>query len=410
MESMVDFAYRSVPLWRDVFDKAGVKPGQIRTRADLARLPLSSKKTLLERPVKDRVGIAESDCVKMSTSGTTGGPMPVFYSKKFYDYGNVMVQFWVRGRQGASAFSKNAMITYDARAHASRETEARPLPVRRGNVLGALTPVAGRVYDAQTRRFFISNSVEEILPGMIEFRPGRITGSPAYLRLLADAVKSRHETRLRPRSVLTLGEPLDGPTRAHIEEAFGCNVFDGYGCNETWVIATECSHKTLHVWTDSVIVEVLKDGRQARPGEEGDIYVTTLRNEAMPLFRYDMGDRGVAGDSTCPCGWRTPTLKSVEGRRVDYVSASDGRPVSPKRVSTLMNAVTGMPRCQLVEVSGSQFVLRVFGGNEDAERSLIESLQKELGDVTIRVSHEKPDALGIKFRPVVSHVAASSPR
>ncbi len=404
LHDMAVFASSTIALWRDVFKASGLDPERIKSPEALCQLPFSSKKDLLAKPLEERLGIPASECVVMSTSGTTGGPMPVFYSKKFFDYMAGVIRFRIRRMQGCPSHLKSATITYDANARLANDPNNRPLAVRRSNAMGLLTPLASPLYDRLTKRFYIATGVQDIMTGLIEFGPGRISGSPAYMRMIADASRTDPSIEFNLHSIISIGEPLDEPTRRYLETSLDCDVFDGYGSNETGIVAVECKHKSgLHIMTDSVIVEVLRDGEPVKKGEEGDVFVTTLKNRAMPLFRYDMGDRAVLGGSGCACGRKTAVLKSIEVRRLDYVMAGDGRMVSPRRISSIIHSIDCAPKCQLVELERFRFQLRIF--DEGNPKELVDALARELGDVTISVSLEKPDVLKAKFRPVISRLS-----
>jgi phenylacetate-CoA ligase len=114
-----------------------------------------------------------------------------------------------------------------------------------------------------------------------------------------------------------------------IEAVFGCPVFNRYGCREVGIIASECpAHDGLHVAAEGLVVEVLCDGRPARPGELGAVVVTDLLNRAMPLIRYRVGDAAVPEDRPCACGRGLPRLRSVTGRVADFLVGADGRLVA----------------------------------------------------------------------------------
>jgi phenylacetate-CoA ligase len=281
-------------------------------------------------------------------------------------------------------------------------SERAPSTRSKGGI-GPLSRLFGWAHDRWTKRLVVSTDVGNIMDDLAKYKPDRIFGSPAYLRLVADALNSGAERGIKPKTLLSFGEPLDEPMRRYLEDTFVCDVFNAYGSNETGMIAFECEAKSgLHIVQDSVIVEVLNDGKPVGEGEEGEVYVTTLRNKGMPLFRYDVGDRAVMGGHSCRCGRKSPKLRSIEGRRSDFVTSSTGRLVSPLRVGTIMHAIRGLPKYQLVEHRRSEFVLRVFQSDHGTVDELVLALKNELGDVDVRVSLERPDALRAKFRPVIS--------
>ena len=113
------------------------------------------------------------------------------------------------------------------------------------------------------------------------------------------------------------------PLRAQIEHAFQAECFDDYSTFEFHHVAYECPRHRYHLAADNVAVEFVRDGRPARPGEEGEILLTGLTNNAMPLIRYAIGDVGVPGDEICPCGRGFPTMQLIQGRVDDFVVLPD---------------------------------------------------------------------------------------
>ena len=146
-------------------------------------------------------------------------------------------------------------------------------------------------------------------------------------------------------AILTSASTLHPFMRAKIEKVFGCRVFDRYGCREVGSIACECSeHAGLHVFPWGNYVEIVDDKGQPVPaGQEGNILVTSLTNFAMPLIRYQIGDRGsLAPEGSCPCGRPGQILQRISGRRTDDFTTRSGRLVPGiyfvHMVSTTLNA------------------------------------------------------------------------
>lgn len=175
------------------------------------------------------------------------------------------------------------------------------------------------------RTALLGYNVEEILPEILDFKPSIITGSPSYLRQLAETVISKRIDELRPKVLVAGGEPLDEPTRKHLENTFDCKAYNSYGAFDVGYLALECTNKLgSHILADSLVMEVMKDGNLVAPGERGDIVVTGLSNSAMPLLRYRLGDVGILTDETCSCGRAFPMLKSIEGRSIDQLFLPNG--------------------------------------------------------------------------------------
>lgn len=151
-----------------------------------------------------------------------------------------------------------------------------------------------------------------------------------YVSMLTEFARHLREhghdgSQLGLKVVITTAEALTGPHRELLEEVFDAPVQNEYGCGEVGAIAYECPAGSLHVMAENLLVEILKeDGSPARPGESGRVVVTDLNNRAMPLIRYEVGDRAVRG-SSCGCGRGYAVLGEIQGRAYDFVRDRAGR-------------------------------------------------------------------------------------
>jgi len=167
---------------------------------------------------------------------------------------------------------------------------------------------------------------------------------------------------LRPRLVITAGEVLTPRLRRQIGESFQSPVFEMYSSHELGTAAWQCPRAgTLHVADDAVIVEVLKDGRPAAPGEAGEVVVTRLHGFAMPFIRYRLGDLVTQGDARCPCGAPFSTILTVQGRMLDYFPLAGGRLLHPYEVVAVVleRAKPWLGQYQLTQERANRVVLRV---------------------------------------------------
>lgn len=136
------------------------------------------------------------------------------------------------------------------------------------------------------------------------------------------------------RELRTFGELLESSLRPLCQRVWGVRVVDGYSSQEVGYIALQCPQaEHYHVQAESVLVEVLDDdGEPCRPGEVGRVVITTLKNYAMPLIRYAIGDYaevGAVGKEGCPCGRGLPVLQRIVGRQRNMAILPDGRRVWP---------------------------------------------------------------------------------
>ncbi len=116
------------------------------------------------------------------------------------------------------------------------------------------------------------------------------------------------------RALLVAGEPTSTEKRRRIGELWSARVFEDFGSTETGSLGGECPAGSLHLWSDRLLFEVLDPATGAVSEEgHGELVVTTLEREAMPLVRYRLGDVVEVSNAGCACGWRLPTVR-VSGR------------------------------------------------------------------------------------------------
>jgi phenylacetate-CoA ligase len=206
------------------------------------------------------------------------------------------------------------------------------------------------------------------------------------------------------KTVITNAEPLFEHQREAIREAFGCSARESYGMAEMAAGASKCGHERLHLWPDAGVLE-LDDGKEIRLRGEGDFICTGLINEAMPLIRYRVGDRGVlSGHSgACECGRTLPVLDRIEGRNSDLLVTRDGR-----RIFWLNPVFDGLPvvEAQICQESLRSLCVRLVVQDQHVDRAcamIRERLQRRIGDVEIHFERVTgiPRTSAGKFRPVI---------
>jgi len=309
LRRVIAHAYANVAYWRGLFDRAGLKPQDIREAEDLAAIPVATRQDLNSagRAALLTQGLAPRGLVVHSTTGSSGRPFR-FCRGEWEEH--LLNQFRIRARrqQGVRWRDRVAIVR--------------------------LTPVGGSRLSRLRKALGIRLShlvdcrqePEAILTQLDRLRPDVIIGYPATLTHLAPLLDRGRWPGIRPRLMATGGETLIPAMRRRIEEAFGARVFDAYGAHEANLLAWECPQTGLyHVCDDNVIVEILRDGRPAAQGQRGLVVATALHAYAMPFLRLRMDDVATRGPTPCPCGQPFSTLRAIEGRMHDYFPLPDGR-------------------------------------------------------------------------------------
>jgi phenylacetate-CoA ligase len=318
LRRLLDHAYHHVSHYREQWQALGFHPSSLRSLADLGRLP-----------VLDREGLRTSlyfgllsdnhrkrAIQRISTSGSTGEPLTLYVDRR---------QLELRWAATLRSMEWTGYRFGDRHARLWHHTIG----------MSASQVVREQVDTWLCRRLFIpafdmdDRSIARTIARLRRFRPVLIDGYAESLHLLSTYLREHGDREgLGLRGIITSAQTLPEASRQAIEEAFGCRVFDKYGSREFSGIAYECeAHAGHHVVAENMIVEILVDGRPARPGEIGEVVVTDLNNLCLPLIRYRLGDRAEAGDDgeACPCGRGLPRIGRIEGRLQAMILGSHGR-------------------------------------------------------------------------------------
>jgi phenylacetate-coenzyme A ligase PaaK-like adenylate-forming protein len=316
LRRLVHHAFHHVAYYRQAFDERGLKPEDIRGLDDLARLPLLDKPDVRDNVYLDLLSDNHDKrrILKITTSGSTGEPFVCYADRD---------QLEIRWAATQRSLEWTGYRFGDPQARLWHQTIGMSWHQILRERLDALL----------SRRIFIPafemspGRVSEAVQRLRRHRPVLIDGYAECFNYLAEYVRSHELPAIRPKAIVSSAQVLPEESREAIERAFATRVFDKYGSREFSGIAYECeAHAGHHVVAESYVVEVLRDGRSARPGELGEVVITDLNNFCMPFIRYRIGDLAVAMDprEPCPCGRGLPRLGRIEGRIQAMIVGADG--------------------------------------------------------------------------------------
>jgi phenylacetate-CoA ligase len=393
LRGLIDHCYETVPYYRELFDRHGVAPTDIREPEDLKKLPVLTKEVVRENT--DRLisrAYRKRSLIKGLTSGTSGKALELFYTRD-------AVQFqwavWWRHRARFGLRLGDPSLSFGAR-QPTPITQHRPPFWRRNRALAKtylstyhLTPQ----YMPQIVEFLNQTdfdfyagypSAMAVLAGFMRDAGLRLTNRPKYVVSGADALLPCFERLLR--------------------DTWGVPVTENYGTGECCVNFSKCEHGRFHDDYEFAMAELLDDPHNPKGSKR--IVSTGLANWAMPLIRYETGDLALESDERCPCGRATRVLRGIDGRIEDYVRTPDGKMAIG--MNQVFEWVPGAREMQIVQNRLDRITVRIVrreSYGESDTKALLQELRNRLGDeiaIDIDFVDGIPRAANGKFRAVVS--------
>ena len=325
LKSLVCRLYSFSPFYHDRMKEQKVHPDDIRELSDITKLPFMFKRDLRDNYPDKIFTATQEELVRYHvSSGTTGKPTVVGYTQHDLDTWTISL----------------------ARALTS-------IGLGRGDVLqnsygyGLFTGGLGLHYGAERIGATVLptsvGNTERQIELMQDLGTTAIACTPSYLLHIGEVAEKmgvdiKKDTKLR--TGILGAEPWTDGMRTRLETWLGIKAYDIYGTSElSGPMFTECAEqKGFHVWSDIAYVEVIdpKTGEPLGPGERGELTITILQKEALPMVRYRIGDISIMDDSTCSCGRTHPRVQRIQGR-VDDMLIIRGINVFPSQVEyTLM--------------------------------------------------------------------------
>ncbi|NDZ81547.1 phenylacetate--CoA ligase [Streptomyces sp. SID10853] len=382
-------AYENVPFYRESFDKAGLRPEDCRTLADLARFPFTCKADLRDQYPFGMFAVPQSDVRRIhASSGTTGRPTVVGYTERDLSTWADVVARSIRAAGGRPGDKVHVAYGY-----------------------GLFTGGLGAHYGAERLGCTVIPASGGMTARQVQliqdFRPEVIMVTPTYMLTLLDEFERRG---IDPRSTsLRVGifgaEPWTEEMRREIEERFAIDAVDIYGLSEVMGpgVAQECveTKDGLHIWEDHFYPEVVDPvtGEALPDGEQGELVFTSLTKEAMPVIRYRTRDLTRLLPGTARTFRR---MERITGRSDDLVIVR-GVNLFPTQVEEIVLRTPGLaPHFQLrLTREGRMDALTVRAearqdaspeARETAARSVTAAIKDSIG-ISARVEVVAPETL-----------------
>jgi len=360
--------------YKDLYRQLGLSADSVNSVGDLQKLPFTNKQNLRDNFPYGFLGLPQRDLIRLhSTSGTTGNPTVIFHNRHDIDsWANLMARsLYCAGIRDTDVFQNICGYGLFTGGLGFQYGIER---------LGCLSIPAGA-----------GNSPRQIKL-MRDYGTTVAHAIPSYLSRLYEVFQEegldpRKDTKLR--TFVIGAEPHTEEQRRRIEEMFGVKAYNSFGLTEMNGpgVAFECTFQNgLHIWEDSYLVEIINPDtlEPVADGEIGELVMTTLDRQAMPLIRYRTRDVTTLVSEQCACGRTLRRIRRI-GRRSDDMFIIRGVNVFPSQVETALLRVEGtLPHYQIIltrEVGLDQMEVQVEVTPEvfSDEIRKLETLQQQLG-------------------------------
>jgi phenylacetate-CoA ligase len=386
LRKISSYVYKNCPTYKNKFDSHGIKPQSIQSIDDIKKLPFTTKNDMRDQYPFGLFSVPRKDLVEIHvSSGTTGNPTLVGYTR-------ADIQLWsdVMARSLCCAGAETDDIIQIAYGY------------------GLFTGGLGFHYGALEMGLTIiptsSGQTKRQLKIMEDFKPRILCCTPSYALYMAEEAK---ELGLDPRqSSWKIGifgaEPWSVAMRSEIESTWDMLATDVYGLSEIIGpgVSQECHYKDgLHIYSDVFYPEIInpETGEEVQDGESGELVITTLTKEGIPLIRYRTRDIVSINYERCRCGRTSPRISKIKGRTDDMIVVR-GINVFPSQIEHVLLQIEGtQPHYQLVvdRKAGSMDELELM---VEVEERFFSDEMKELENFGAKIKYEIESVLGVNVK------------
>ena len=400
LRALLAHAKAHVPYYRDLFTRIGFDPAEVRSLADLQRLPFLGKPEIRANTEALKADNA-TGLARFNTGGSSGEPLIFFIGNQRVSHD--VAAKWRATRWWGVDIGDPEIVVWGSPIELTAQDRVRAI---RDKLLRTELLPAFEMSEAK---------LDDFVARIRARRPKMLFGYPSALSHIAQHAEKRgmRMDDLGIRVAFCTSEKLYDHQREPIERVFGCAVANGYGSRDAGFIAHQCPSGGMHLTAEDVIVEIIDaEGRVLPPGHAGEIVVTHLATGDFPFIRYRTGDVAVMDTAHCACGRGLPMLKEIQGRATDFVVARDGTVMHGLALIYILRDLPQVAGFRIVQETLDHTRVQVVPGpgfGADITLRIQRGLAARLGD-GVRIEVEQvveiaPERSG-KYRYVVSKVEA----
>jgi phenylacetate-CoA ligase len=383
LKKLIPYIYNNCPVYKKKLDDAGVKPDGIKSIDDIKRLPFTTKIDMRDNYPYGLFSSSGKDVIEIHiSSGTTGNPTLVGYTRSDVAlWSDVMARTiccaggepgdTIQIAYGYGLFTGGLGFHYGA-----LELGMRIIPTSAG----------------QTARQ---------LKIMQDFKPRVIACTPSYVLYMAEEAKTMGIDPAKGNWKIGIfgAEPWSESMRKEIEQIWNMAATDVYGLSEIIGpgVAQECTYKDgLHIYSDVFYPEIIdpKTDKEVEQGQSGELVITTLTKQAIPLIRYRTRDIVSIRYDKCRCGRTSPRISKIKGRTDDMIIVR-GINVFPSQIEHVLLGIKGtQPHYQII-VDRKAHQLDEVEVLVEVEEKIFSDEVKKLNELSQKIKKEIESALSI---------------
>ncbi len=402
LQQFIGKIIEDVPYYKALFDELGLSSSDIKSVADLHKLPFLDKPTIRENysALKSSQAGAVSS---FTTGGSSGTPLTFLLGDERVSHD--VAEKWRATRWWDVDIGDKEIVAWGSPIELGAQDKVRIL---RDKLFRSTLIPAFDVGESKLLGFI--DRIKSIEPQML-------FGYPSVFSLIAKVALSHNIdlTRLGIKVVFVTSERLYPYQREVIEKAFGAPVANGYGSRDAGFIAHQCPSGSMHISAEDLIVEIIdKDGNVVADGEKGEIVITHMATSDFPFVRYRTGDIAALDTKSCTCGRGLPVLKDIEGRTTDFVVAANGTMMHGLALIYILRELDGIEEFKIIQESKLHTRVDIVPakGNSISKEitdDIVSGFKARLGGevvVDVEIVTEIAAEKSGKFRYVISKVAS----
>ena len=368
LKKILSHAYKNTTHYKRTFDRVRFDPKKLNDFSQLQKLPILTKNQI--QSGSDQLiakNYRKEPQIKFKTGGSTGKALTVYSNRDRLERGV------------AAAYMCFRWAGWKIGEPMARVWGNPPIPIT----------IKERLKNFLIEPIIWLDTMDLNESSMLEFvkkwekvKPALLHGHAHSLFIFAEFLRKRKIDILKPKGIISTSMMLTLSERSVIEDVFGIKVINLYGCEEVGLIACECyRHEGMHLNVLNSFIEFVKsDGSAAKPGEEGEIVVTSLTNYGMPLIRYRIEDIGIPTNHLCSCGRGFPLMQEVTGRVADFLVKQDGGLVAGiSLIERTLTKIAGLTQMQIIQEDMKKIHLSIVKNKDYSEKSRIALLNEFRG-------------------------------